>query len=38
VILDVFQDVPSVRVDAHGWIDYMHLARFGDDWRIANVL
>jgi hypothetical protein len=37
-ILDVFQDVASVRVDAHGWIDYMHLARFGDDWRIVNVL
>lgn len=37
-ILDVFQDVASVRVDAHGWIDYMHLARFGDTWRIVNVL
>ena len=37
-ILDVFQDVASVRVDAHGWIDYMHIARFGDEWRIVNVL
>ena len=37
-ILDVFQDVASVRVDAHGWIDYMHLAKFGDEWRIVNVL
>ena len=37
-ILDVFQGVASVRVDAHGWIDYMHLARFGEDWRIVNVL
>jgi hypothetical protein len=37
-ILDIFQDVASVRVDAHGWIDYMHLAKFGDDWRIVNVL
>ena len=37
-ILDAFQDVASVRVDAHGWIDYMHLARFGDDWKIVNVL
>lgn len=37
-ILDVFQDVASVRVDAHGWIDYMHLARFGGDWKIVNVL
>ncbi len=37
-ILDVFQDVASVRVDAHGWIDYMHLAKAGGHWRIVNVL
>lgn len=37
-ILDIFQDVASVRVDAHGWIDYMHLAKQGDQWRIVNVL
>lgn len=37
-ILDVFQDVASVRVDAHGWIDYMHLAKVGSEWRIVNVL
>lgn len=37
-ILDIFQDVASVRVDAHGWIDYMHLANVGGQWRIVNVL
>lgn len=37
-ILDLFQDVASVRVDAHGWIDYMHLASVGGQWRIVNVL
>jgi len=37
-ILDMFQDVASVRVDAHGWIDYMHLARFNGQWKIVNVL
>jgi len=37
-ILDVFRDVASVRVDAHGWIDYMHIARAGDAWKIVNVL
>lgn len=37
-ILDVFQDVASVRVDAHGWIDYMHIARAGEEWKIVNVL
>ena len=37
-VLDIFQDVASVRVDAHGWIDLMHLARHGDRWLIVNVL
>jgi hypothetical protein len=37
-ILDVFEDAASVRVDAGGWIDYLHLARFGDRWLIVNVL
>ena len=37
-ILDIFQDTASVRVDAHAWIDYMHLARLGDTWKIVNVL
>ena len=37
-ILDVFQDVASVRVDAHGWIDYMHMAKSSGQWRIVNVL
>ena len=37
-ILDIFQGVASVRVDAHGWIDYMHLARFDENWVIVNVL
>ncbi|HEX6588365.1 MAG TPA: nuclear transport factor 2 family protein [Longimicrobiales bacterium] len=38
VILDVFRNVAVVRVDAHDWIDYMQLARFGDEWKIVNVL
>lgn len=37
-ILDVFQDVASVRVDAHAWIDYMHLAKWRGKWKIVNVL
>lgn len=37
-ILDVFEDVASVRVDAHAWIDYMHLAKADGRWRIVNVL
>ena len=37
-ILDIFGNAASVRLEMSGWIDYMHLAKFGDDWKIVNVL
>ncbi|HEX2188471.1 MAG TPA: nuclear transport factor 2 family protein [Longimicrobiaceae bacterium] len=37
-ILDVYENTASVRADADGWIDYMHLARVDGQWRILNVL
>lgn len=37
-ILDRFENAASVRVDAGPWIDYMHVAKFGDHWKIVNVL
>ena len=37
-ILDVFRGAASVRVDAADWVDYLHLARTSDGWRILNVL
>lgn len=37
-ILDIFGNTASVRVDAHGWIDYMHLVKQGGRWSIVNVL
>lgn len=37
-ILDIFQHTASVRVDAGGWIDYMHMVRTPEGWRILNVL
>jgi hypothetical protein len=37
-ILDVFEGAASVRVDATGWIDYMHLAKVDGRWVIMNVL
>jgi hypothetical protein len=37
-ILDIFQNVASVRVDAGGWIDYMHLVKWRGRWVILNVL
>lgn len=37
-ILDIFEQAASVRVDAHGWIDYMHLGKVDGHWKIINVL
>ena len=37
-ILDIFQNTASVRVDAGGWIDYMHMVRSKGWWVIINVL
>ena len=37
-ILDIFQNAASVRVDAGGWIDYMHMIRWQGRWVILNVL
>ncbi|MGH7566987.1 MAG: nuclear transport factor 2 family protein [Gemmatimonadota bacterium] len=37
-ILDIFGNAASVKVDAGGWIDYMHVAKMNDRWTIVNVL
>lgn len=37
-ILDLYENAASVRVTAHQWVDYMHLARVDGRWRIMNVL
>lgn len=37
-ILDIFGNTASVRTEMHGWVDYMHLARWNGEWRIVNVL
>jgi hypothetical protein len=38
VILDIFQNVASVRATMSGWIDYMHMAKSNGRWVIVNVL
>lgn len=37
-ILDIYSHAASVRVDAGGWIDYMHMAEWNGEWKIINVL
>lgn len=37
-ILDIFENVASVRADMKDWIDYMHVAKVDGKWLIVNVL
>ena len=37
-ILDIFENVASVKIVATDWIDYLHLAKFNGRWVIVNVL
>jgi len=37
-IRGIFQNAASARIDAGGWIDYLHLIRWRGRWVILNVL
>jgi hypothetical protein len=37
-ILDIYQGAASARLNASGWVDYLHLARWNGRWVIVNVL
>jgi hypothetical protein len=37
-ILDAYGDVATVRVFSSAYMDYLHVARCGPEWRIVNVL
>jgi len=37
-ILDATRNMASVRVEGGPYIDLLHVGRFGDSWRIVNVL
>jgi hypothetical protein len=37
-ILDIYENAASARIDASGWVDYLHLARWNGRWVIVNVL
>jgi hypothetical protein len=37
-IHDIFGNAASVRVDAHEWVDYLHLGKVEGEWKIINVL
>jgi hypothetical protein len=37
-ILDVYENVASVKVIASDWVDYLHMAKWNGRWVIVNVL
>jgi Putative lumazine-binding len=37
-ILDVYEDMASVKVVFQKWVDYVHMAKFDGRWVIVNVL
>ncbi|MBC9912606.1 nuclear transport factor 2 family protein [Chitinophaga varians] len=38
VLLDVSTQTAAVKLYADEWIDYMHLVKLNDEWKIINVL
>ena len=38
VILDRYEGAASVKTTFHNWIDYMHIVKVADEWKIINVL
>jgi len=38
VVLDAFRNVATATVNSAGYVDYLHIGRFEDRWRIVNVL
>lgn len=37
-ILDIYGNAASVKAVMSGWVDYLHIARWGERWVIVNVL
>lgn len=37
-ILDILGNAAAVKVDAGPWVDYMHMVKVDDGWKILNVL
>ena len=37
-VLDIFRDIATMMVRSEPFVEYLHLARFGDRWLIVNAL
>lgn len=38
LILDMFENIASVRAETRDWVDYLHIAKFNGKWMIINIL
>jgi hypothetical protein len=38
VVLDVFRDIATVKVNSYPYMDYLHLVKINDCWSILNCL
>lgn len=38
MILDLFGNTASVKIEADAWVDYLHLVKWNGEWKILNVL
>ncbi|MCK5077569.1 MAG: nuclear transport factor 2 family protein [Calditrichia bacterium] len=37
-ILDIYENTACAKIIAKDWIDYLHLVKWNDEWKIINVL
>jgi hypothetical protein len=37
-ILDIYGNMASVKLETNAWVDYMHLAKYNNEWVIINIL
>ena len=37
-ILDIYRNIATARSQTKGFVDYIHLVKIGEEWKIINVL
>jgi hypothetical protein len=38
ILLDLYENIATVKLVSRDYVDYLHLAKFDDGWKIVNVL
>ena len=37
-VFDVFQNIASVRINSSKYVDFLHLVKIGNEWKVINAL